>query len=62
MLPGLMARLAAPDVVQLSVLVPPSVMPVGLAVNEPIVGRLGCDTVTMTVAVAVPVVLVAVRV
>jgi hypothetical protein len=62
MFPGLMVRLAAPDVVQLSVLVPPNVMPVGLAVNELIAGRLGWVTVTVAVAVVVPVLLVAVMV
>jgi hypothetical protein len=46
----------------LSVLIPPSVMLVGLAVNELIVGRLGWVTVTVTVDVAVPVVFVAVSV
>jgi hypothetical protein len=60
--PGAMLRVVAPDVAQLSVLIPPSVMLVGLAVNELIVGRLGWVTVTVTVAVAVPVVFVAVRV
>jgi hypothetical protein len=57
-----MFSVVAPLVVQLSVLIPPSVMFVGFAVNELIVGRLGCVTVTVTVAVAVPVVFVAVSV
>jgi hypothetical protein len=52
----------APEVVQLRVLIPPSVMLVGPAVNEPIVGKLGWVTVTVTVDVAVPVVFVAVNV
>ena len=43
-------------------LIPPSVMLVGLAVNELIEGRLGWVTVTVTIAVAVPVVFVAVSV
>ena len=57
-----MLSVVAPDVAQLSVLIPPSVMLVGLAVNELIVGKLGWVTVTVTVAVAVPVVFVAVSV
>jgi hypothetical protein len=57
-----MFSVVAPEVVQLSVLIPPSVMLVGLAVNELIVGRLGWVTVTVTIAVAVPVVFVAVSV
>ena len=60
--PGAMLSVVAPDVVQLSVLIPPSAMLVGLAVNELIVGRLGWFTVTNSSAVAVPVVFVAVRV
>ena len=60
--PGAMLSVVAPDVAQLSVLIPPRVMLVGLAVNELIVGKLGWVTVTVTVAVAVPVVFVAVRV
>ncbi len=62
MFPGLMERLVAPDVVQLSVLLPPSTMLVGFAANEPIEGKLGCVTVIVTVAAVVPVVLVAVSV
>jgi hypothetical protein len=61
-LPGAMLSVVAPDVAQLSVLVPPWVMLFGLAVNELIVGRLGWVKVTVTVAVAEPVVFVAVRV
>jgi hypothetical protein len=60
--PGAMFSVVAPEVVQLSALMPPSAMLVGLAVNELIVGRLGWVTVTITVAVAVPVVFVAVSV
>jgi len=60
--PGAMLSVVAPDVAQLSVLIPPSVMLVGLAVNELIVGRLGWVTITVTVEVAVPVVFVAVSV
>ena len=62
MFPGLIDQLVAPDVVQLRVLVPPNVIVVGLAVKEPIVGRVGCVTVTVTVAVAVPELFVAVSV
>ena len=39
--PGAMFSVVAPDVVQLSALMPPRVMLVGFAVNELIVGRLG---------------------
>jgi hypothetical protein len=62
MSPGLIDRLVAPDVVQLSVLALPSAIPVGLAVNELIVGRFGWVTVTVTVAVTDPEVFVAVSV
>ncbi|MGA2571688.1 MAG: hypothetical protein ABSF23_14315 [Terracidiphilus sp.] len=62
MFPGLMERLVAPDVAQLSVLLEPCVTLVGFALNELITGRLGCVTVTATVAVAEPAVLVAVNV
>jgi hypothetical protein len=58
--PGLIERVVAPDVVQLSVLALPSEIPVGLAVNELIVGRFGLVTVTVTVAVTDPEVFVAV--
>jgi len=57
-----MVSVVAPLVTQLRVLAPPSVIPVGLAVNELIVGRLGSFTVTITVAVVVPVLFVAVNV
>ncbi len=60
--PGAILSVVAPEVVHLSVLMPPRVMLVGLAVNELIVGRLGCVTVTTTVVVTEPVVFVAVRV
>jgi len=36
--PGVMAMLVAPEVIQLSVLLAPELMPVGFAANEPIVG------------------------
>ena len=52
----------APDVVQFSELMPPRVMPAGLAVNELMVGKFGSVTVTVAVAVADPLVFVAVRV
>ena len=58
----MIVMVVAPVVAQLSVLMPPRPMLVGLAVNELIVGRLGCDTFTVTVAVVEPVVFVAVRV
>ena len=60
--PGAMVIVVAFDVAQLRVLMPPRLMPVGLALNELIVGRLGSVTVTVTRAVAVPVLFVAVRV
>lgn len=60
--PGAMFSVVAPEVVQLSALIPPSEMLVGLAVNELIVGSVGWVTVTTSVAVAEPVVFVAVRV
>ncbi len=61
--PGVMARLVAPVVTQLSVLLEPEFMLAGFAVNEVIVGLLAA-TVTVTVAVAVtePAALVAVSV
>jgi hypothetical protein len=62
MSPGLIERVVAPDVVQLSVLALPSEIPVGLAVNELIVGRFGLVTVTVTVAATDPEVFVAVSV
>jgi hypothetical protein len=62
--PGEMATLVAPDVVQLSVLVEPELMLVGLAVKELIVGLLELlvFTVTVTVELAEPDELVAVSV
>jgi hypothetical protein len=60
--PGVMVMVAAPVVVQLKVLIPPNAMLAGLAVNEPIAGRFGWVTVTVVVAVADPVLLVAVSV
>jgi len=62
--PGVMARLTAPVVAQLSVLPEPAVMLVGLAVNELIVGLglLPVVTVMVNVDVVDPAALVAVRV
>jgi len=61
--PGVMARLVAPVVAQLSVLLEPELMPVGLAVNELIVGLLPAVlTVTVSVDVVAPAALVAVSV
>jgi hypothetical protein len=60
--PGVMARLAAPAVVQLKVLLEPEVMAVGLAVKELIVGLPDVLTVTVRVEVVEPVVLLAVNV
>lgn len=60
--PGVIVSVVAPEVAQLSALTPPKVMPVGLAVNELIEGKLGCVTLIVTVAVVDPVVFVAVRV
>jgi hypothetical protein len=57
--PGVMAMLAAPVVTQLSVLLAPEVMLVGLAVKELIVGLLAAFTVTVTVNMAEPEALVA---
>jgi hypothetical protein len=54
--PGVMARLVAPVVVQLSVLLEPAVIPVGLAVKELIVGLLGAEVPPLTVTVSVDVV------
>jgi hypothetical protein len=51
--PGVIAMLVAPDVVQLSTLTPPGAMLVGLAVNEIIKGPFAAIAVTVTVAVAV---------
>jgi len=61
--PGVMARLVAPLVIQLRVLLEPDVMLVGLAVKELMVGLLGCAlTVTVAVDVTEPAALVAVSV
>jgi hypothetical protein len=60
--PGVMATLVAPLVAQLSVLLAPEVTLVGLAVNELIVGLLAEFTVTVSVDVVEPAVLVAVSV
>jgi hypothetical protein len=61
--PGVMARLVAPLVAQLSRLLEPEVILVGLAVKELMVGLPpAAVTVTVTVAVAEPVELVAVSV
>jgi len=57
-----MFSVVAPELVQLSVLMPPNVMLVGLAVNELMVGSVGCVTVTISVVVTEPVVFVAVSV
>ena len=63
-MPGAMAMLVAPVVAQVSVLLEPEAMVVGLAVKELMAGLLGAEVVTVTVAVAVvePAALVAVRV
>ncbi len=60
--PGVMARLVAPVVAQLSVLLEPEVMLVGLAVNELITGLPAAFTVTVSVDVVEPAALVAVSV
>ena len=60
--PGVMARLVAPVVAQLSVLLEPEVIPVGLAVNELIVGVPAVLTVTVSVDVVDPAAFVAVNV
>lgn len=61
--PGVMAKLVAPLVTQLSVLLEPDVMLAGLAVKEVIVGLFAeVVTVTVTVEVVDPVELVAVSV
>ncbi len=53
--PGVMAMLVAPFVTQLSVLLEPELMLVGIAVNEVIVGALtGTATFTVTVAAIEP--------
>ena len=60
--PGVMARLVAPLVAQLNVLLEPEVILVGLAVKELIPGLLGVFTVMVSVDVAEPAALVAVSV
>ena len=60
--PGAMARLAAPAVVQLSVLLEPELMLVGLAVKELIVGLPAVFTVTVSVDVFEPAAFFAVNV
>jgi hypothetical protein len=62
--PGVMAMLVAPVVVQLSMLLEPEVTLVGSAVKELMLGLLGAFAVTVTVAVDVvePEALVAVNV
>ncbi|MGA7930841.1 MAG: hypothetical protein WCA20_33220 [Candidatus Sulfotelmatobacter sp.] len=60
--PGVMARLLAPFVTQLSVLLEPEVIVVGLAVKELITGLLAVLTVTVSVDVVEPAALVAVSV
>jgi hypothetical protein len=61
-LPGVMAILVAPVVVQASVLLKPEAIFVGLAVKESIVGLLGGVKVTVTVDVLEPTSFVAVSV
>lgn len=60
--PGVMAILVASVVAQLSELLEPEVILVGLAVKESIVGLLGGVTVTVSVDVVEPAALVAVSV
>jgi hypothetical protein len=60
--PGVMARLVAPVVAQLNLLLSPEVILEGLAVKEMIVGLPVVFTVTVSVDVAAPVALVAVSV
>lgn len=60
--PGVIVMFAAPAVVQLRVLIAPSAMLAGLAVNAVMVGRFGGTTVTVAIAVADPVLFVAVSV
>jgi hypothetical protein len=60
--PGVMAILVAPVVSQLSVLLEPEVMLVGLAVNELMVGLLAVVTATVSADVIEPAALVAVKV
>ena len=60
--PGVMAILVAPVVAQLSVLLEPELILVGLAVKELITGLLALFTVTVAVDVVEPARLVAVSV
>jgi len=60
--PGVIAILVAPLVIQLSVLLEPKLMLVGLAAKELMVGFAAVVTVTVAVAVVDPEALVAVRV
>ena len=60
--PGVMAILVAPLVAQLSVLLEPELILVGLGVKELIVGRLPALTVTVCVDVTEPAASVAVSV
>ena len=60
--PGVMAMLVAPVVAQLNVLLEPEVILEGLAAKELIIGLPDVPTVTVSVDVAEPAVLVAVSV
>jgi hypothetical protein len=60
--PGVMAIVVAPLVVQLNMLLEPELILVGLAVKELIVGLLPVFTVTVSADVVEPVALVAVSV
>ncbi len=60
--PGVIAIVVAPVVVQLNVLLAPAAMLVGFALNEPIVGLLAAATVTVAVEVTAPAAFVAVSV
>jgi hypothetical protein len=60
--PGAIARLVAPVIAQLTVLLEPEVISVGLAVKELITGLLAVFTETVSVDVAEPAELVAVSV
>jgi hypothetical protein len=60
--PGVMAILVAPVVVQLSVVPDPETIPVGLAVKDPIIGLVAESTVTLSFDVVDPEALVAVSV
>jgi hypothetical protein len=61
-LPGLIEMLVVLLVTQLSVVLAPSTILVGVALNEPIVGFGGGVTITFTVLVTVPALFVAFRV